>query len=186
VAAVILFPSPRRDPSPKNAVRSVQLRVQDIQAADERMIAIYRHWRAAADAGRGIPTRKELDLIDHLDLFKPLMGWTHILDCGAEDPGEYFFRLYGSHSTIFDSKNFTQSRLAQIPCPIYRKEVTGDYHQVKVTGTPSLHLMKMRLNWYTTSYSRMVLPLSHNRRDISQLLVTINRRPVPELGELPW
>jgi len=57
---------------------------------------------------------------------------------------------------------------------------------VRVTGTPSLHVIKTRLDWHTTSYSRIILPLSQNRRDVTQLLIAVHRRRVPELGDLPW
>ena len=185
-ATIIPLATRRPEPLPGNAIRSKRLKLQDFPAEDEHMQRIYACWHAALHLHCGMPTRKDVDLFDHLDLFKPSMGYLHIIDCDTDDPANYSFRLYGSGIQIFQSKNFTHSRLSDIPCLTYRQEIMADYHTVRESGTPSLHVIKTRLDWYTTMYSRLVLPLSQNRRDVTQLLVAVHRRPVPELGDLPW
>lgn len=184
MAVVIPFRKPFT-PAARNVVRGSRLHLDAISTRDRYLVNLLQRWRDRAAAAHGLPSKQDLDVLENLDLFKILMGWVHIVDCSPDDPSNYVFRLYASNSTVFRQQNFTLSRLGDIPCPIYADQIQRDYHTARMSGVPLLHLLKTRLNWYETSYSRLVLPLSDNKRDVTQLMICINPRPAPELGELP-
>lgn len=170
------------DLKPRNAVKSERLKLDDIGPEDRPLGDILAYWRSLRVDGKIPPPRRSLDILR----LKPVMGWAHIVDCTAESATEFFFRLYGSRVSIFGAKDFSKLRLGEIPCPIYADSVIRDYSAVKLSGCASIHKMKTRLEWHTVSYTRLVLPLADDQRRVSQLLVAVNPRPLPELGELPW
>ncbi len=113
------------------------------------------------------------------------MGWAHIVDCNEADPANFFFRLYGSLCEGLFKKDLSKRRLGDIPCPIYARELMADYNTVKLSGCPAFHKIRARLDWRSTSYTRLVLPLATQGQN-AKLFVAVNRRPLPELGPLPW
>lgn len=179
---VSLF-SRQRNPQPRNAVKAVRGALDDIGADDDALGQILVYWRSLRPNGRKVtPQRRDLDIL----ALKPVMGWTHILDCTEDDPYNFHFRLYGSRISIFGAHDFTKTRIADVPCSVYAKQVASDYNTVKATGCPSFHKVKTRLDWHTVEYTRLVLPFADEGGRTNQLLIAVNKRPLPELGELPW
>jgi hypothetical protein len=172
---------PRAPLPSRNVVLRQRLKSDDIGQQDAALGAILAYWRSLRTEGKIPPPRRSLDILK----LGPVMGWTHILDCGDEAPESFWFRLYGSHASIFGSKDFTKFELAGVPCPLYRESIMSDYNTVKQSGCPSFHLVKTRLDWITHSYTRLVLPLADDQRRVTQLLIAINSRPLPQLGDLP-
>jgi hypothetical protein len=182
LANVVVFPGPASEPQPKNALRAERLKTDQIGKEDAPLGEILSYWRSLRTEGKIPPPRRSLDVLK----LGRVMGWTHVLDCTDEAPEAFWFRLYGSRISIFRQKDFTKFHLADVPCPLYRQSIVADYNTVKLSGCPSFHKIKTRLDWTTHSYTRLVLPLADDQRRVTQLLISVNARPLPELGDLPW
>jgi hypothetical protein len=98
----------------------------------------------------------------------------------------YFFRLFGSRVSLFGGEQYTQRRLVDLPDPELAQQTASDYFNVVNKGCPAFHKMKVRVDHRTRDYTRLLLPLTNDLRQTTQLLVCFNARPLPELGDLPW
>jgi hypothetical protein len=174
----------RRRRQPPNALRTQRLSLGGFTPADARLAEVYRFWHEARRRHAGLPSRKDLDIGGHIDLFKSSLGWMNFVDVAPDDPANFAFLLFGGNISIFRCRDFTGVRLGDVPCPIYRGSVMADYQTVRAAGVPSLHAIKARLSGFATSYTRLLLPLARNGRDVDQLLAVMNKRATPELGEL--
>jgi hypothetical protein len=181
LATITPFPRPAGEPRPRDHLRRERLKADQIGLEDAPLGRVLTYWRSLRTEGKIPPPRSSLNILE----LQPVMGYTHIIDCSENDPEGFWFRLYGSRVSIYQHKDFTKYRLADVP-PVLRDAVMEDYLTVKSTGCPMFHKMKARLDWSTHSYTRLVLPLADDSRRVSQLLISFNARPLPELGELPW
>ena len=184
MADIVPFrPAGSAKPAARNLVKGRRERLDDIGPADAVLGELLSYWRELRGPVKGVPVYRKTFDIQHL---RRLMGWAHMVDVSEDEPANFRFRLYGSLADGLFQKDFTRLRLAEIPCPIYRGEIMGAYNTVKIGGCPTFHLIAATLDWRPTSYTRLVLPLADDQGVTRQLLVAVNRRPLPELAAQPW
>lgn len=182
---VIPFPGTQttmRVLGPRNGVMSVRSLTETIREQDGSLADILDYWRSLRGPSKIPPPRKAVDVV----ALKPVMGYAHVVDCSDEDPMNYRFRLFGSRILLFGGKDFTKQRVADLPDPELARTTAADYRDVVFKGCPAFHKIVTRLDFRKASYTRLLLPLANDQRQINQLLVCVNPRPLPELGELPW
>lgn len=179
MALILPFRGPAKRLSPQNAVRSRRETLDAIGQSDSSLGQLLAYWHELKGAGSLPPRRADFDILE-LGRRK-LMGWSHVIDVSTADPRGFSFRLFGSNCDALFQRDFSKVSLNDVPCQLYAQAIMADYNTVKLTGTPSYHKVTARLNWRRTSYTRLVLPLADDQGRTTQLLVSVNRRPLPEL-----
>jgi hypothetical protein len=183
VAQIVPFPSPRLTVGrhSNSAFICSQVPKAEIAHEDQLLRRLLDDWRALR-GDRKVPPRREGFLPEvHL---KGLMGFTHVVDCRASDPLDYAFRLFGSNVELF-GKDFTRHLIGDLPDGDWARQTAADYQHVVKTGCPLFSKIKVRIDYKTVSYTRLILPFTDDQDQVVQLIVCLNRRPLPELGELP-
>jgi hypothetical protein len=156
--------------------KRVRLPLDEIAPPDVKLAEMLGYWNGLR-RGRQLPARSAIDPL----MLKRMMGWTHIVDTTAENPAEYFYRLWGS-SVRFDSgKDHTRMAVGGCPWPIVRDAIMQDYGSVVATGEPTYHLISHTINYVRQSIARLLLPLAKDGRRVDQLLVMVNERPLPAM-----
>lgn len=184
--AVIPFPNGGRSTARRLEPGTVTVMrrepTESVVEADDPLARVLESWRALRGESKLPPPRSKLVPEEHV---RPVMGYAHIVDCTADDPMNYQFRLFGSRIQVFGETNYTNLRVASLPDQQLAERTASDYFNVINKGCPLFHKIKMRVGWRMASYTRLLLPLSNDMRQTTQLLVCINPRPLPELGDLP-
>lgn len=160
--------------SGRNAYTRVRVALEKIAPADERLAQMLRYWSGLRTGGR-LPARADVDQF----MLKPMMGWIHVVDTSAPDPGEYYYRLWGSSVRLDAGKDHTRMTLGMCPWPVMRDALMQDYADVVATGEPAYHLITHTIDYSRHSLARLLLPLAGDGRRVDQLLVLINERPLP-------
>jgi hypothetical protein len=183
--AIVPFPAkpPGRLAQPRNAFVVRREATDSIIELDEPLARVLANWRELRGDSKVPPERRHLLPEDHL---RPILGFAHVLDCSPDDPMNYMFRLFGSKVSLFGGQQFTQQRIADTPDPEFAYQSASDYFNVVNKGCPAFHKIKVRVDARTRSYTRLLLPLTNDQRQTTQLLVCFNPRQLPELGDLPW
>ncbi len=142
---------------------------------DQRLNGLLEYWMSL-HKGANLPSK---DDIDPVILGKiGIMGTVHILDVSQENPGNFFFRLYGSKMTLDKGKDYTGLRIGDYPVEIYSKALQEDYLTVKYTCVPRYQHVGAFMNYSTRGYSRLILPLASNGHDVDRLLVGVKFQKV--------
>ena len=74
--------------------------------------------------------------------------------------------------------------LGEMPAGLMRNAAIEDYWEVATTGVPTYKLISHTEKLIPYSYARLLLPLAGDARQVDRLVVLINERPLPELGEM--
>jgi hypothetical protein len=183
--AVIPFPGGRaaaRLLEPRNALITRREPTESVAEHDGPLARVLESWRDLRGEGKAPPPRRKLVPEDHL---RPILGFAHIVDCTADDPMNYLFRLFGSRVTLFGDSGLGKQRIADLPDVALARQTAMDYFNVVAKGCPAFHKIKTRCSWRIGSYTRLLLPMTDDAGHTTQLLVCVNPRPLPELGELP-
>jgi hypothetical protein len=154
--------------------KRVRLALDDMPADDARLAEMLAYWTDLRN-GSLLPSLSDIDPI----MLKRMMGWTHIVDTSASNPENYFYRLWGSSVRLDSGKDHTRMMLGSCPWPILRDTAMQDYAHVVSTGEPAYNLITHTVNYVRHSFARLLLPLAKNGRQVDQLLVMINERPLP-------
>jgi hypothetical protein len=152
--------------------------LEGISPSDKRLGEALSYWNDLRDGGR-LPARSQIDLFR----LKALMGWMHVVDTTAATPDGYYYRLWGSSVRLDAGKDHTRMPLSAIPWPLVREAAMEDYADVVATGQPAYHLVSHTIDHLRHSFARLLLPLAADGRRVDQLLILINERPLPCLGE---
>ena len=184
---IIRFPSGGKSVAfqaqPRNALVTRREPTDSIVESDDSLARVLAAWRQLRGESKVPPRRRTLVPEDHL---RPIMGFAHMIDCTPDDPMNYLFRLFGSSVSLFGGTEFTRRRIADLPDPDLARQTASDYFNVINKGCPAFHKIKVRIDARTRTYTRLLLPLTNDLRQTTQLLVCINPRPLPEMGDLPW
>ena len=137
---------------------------------------VFEYWKSCGRDGL-LPRRKDIDVLQ----LKPVLGNTHLVDVTAQDPADYRYRLYGSKVRLNRFRNYTNSRVGDLPSAPYRKTVIEDYSSVVWSGTPLYQHIVARLQSIRYSYSRLLLPLAEDGRKVNMLIICTRDRTFPDL-----
>jgi len=144
---------------------------------DPELNLVFEYWNSCRRDGL-LPRRKDIDVLQ----LKPVLGHTHLLDVSAQDPADYRYRLYGSKVRFDRFRNLTNTRVGDVPSPLYKKTLIEDYSSVTWSGTPLYHHMVVRVQSIRYSYSRLLLPLAEDGRKVNMLIVCTRDRVFPDLS----
>ena len=145
--------------------------IKDIAKEDDKLLHVYRYWDAKRKSGL-LPARRDIDIVE----LRPVVGTTHIIDVASKDPGKYKFRLYGTGVRQVEQKLPSQFLLESLKSRAYRDALKEDYSAVVFSGSPAYHQVVAMLDYVTYSYSRLILPLAEDGREVNMLMVCINAR----------
>lgn len=127
---------------------------------------LFRWWRAQRVAG-GIPS---VDAVDPLAL-KEALGYLMILDV-LEDGWDFRYRLYGSEIAQHAKRDYTGQRTSELkvvsPIPTF---YIACYRAVLVRPEPLLTRNQPPTDVATTTWTRLVLPLTDGGGRIARFLV---------------
>jgi hypothetical protein len=154
----------------------------DMPDADAKLRGVLEAWRSLRGDSKAPPPTGAMRPEEHL---RPLLGLVHVVDCRADKPLDYAFRLFGSSVTVFGERDFTRRRVIDLPDPDWAAKTADDYRQVVQTGIPSFTKIVLQHDYITRRYTRLILPFVDDERQVSRLFVCLNERPLPELGPLP-
>lgn len=134
------------------------------QPSDDRLIALYRQWRAKQREGR-LPARADFSL----DELRPLMGRLAILDV-VDGGADFRFRLYGSRIAAAYRGEMTGKSIREYRSHFYAKIAPG-YREVVATRTPRYDEMQVDDEMMLYRWERLVLPLATDGATVDMLLV---------------
>lgn len=183
MAQILPFPSPRLAVGryANSAFICSQVPKAEIADEDHALRRLLDDWRALRGSRKVPPRRDAFRPEVHL---KGLMGFTHVVDCRPADPFDYAFRLFATNVQLF-GRDYTRRLVGELPDGDWARQTAVDYQHVVKTGCPLFSKIKVRIDYKTVSYTRLILPFTDDQDQIVQLIVCLNRRPLPELGELP-
>lgn len=154
-----------------------RMSVSEFAPGDEKLRFMYEYWSARRKDGL-LPARRDIDILD----LRPMVGQIHLLDTTTRDPARFVFRVYGSvGSRLNQGYNYTNTAIGDYPSECYRKGLIEDYGAVAFTGTPGYHHVVALLDFIKYSYSRLILPLADDGRQVDMLLVGIVKRSFKDL-----
>ncbi|HLI10838.1 MAG TPA: PAS domain-containing protein [Alphaproteobacteria bacterium] len=154
----------------------VRLPLGDLERFDPQMIPLLRYWESLRRGGL-LPAKSDIDPLS----LKKFLGRIHFIDTHAAEPEQYCFTLWGSGCHLDGGQDYTRLRIGDYPSAAWRRAVTQDYQDVVKFGVPAYHLVSALHNYQRYEYSRLILPLSENGRQVTQLLVHVHKRPITEI-----
>jgi hypothetical protein len=160
---------------PGDSSKRLCLPLDAISPEDEWFARLLGIWRDAR-VGWRLPASESLDPLGALHIAR---GWAHIVETRDANPAGYRFRLWGS--AIPYVRGRSNLTLGQMPQRSMREDAIEDYWEVVSTGVPNYQLIHRFEDDLVLSYSRLLLPLAADGRQVDQLLVLINERRLREL-----
>ena len=158
--------------------RRLALPLDAISSTDQWFGQLLDDWRNAC-SGRRLPSTESLDTLELLNIAR---GRAHIVDTHDPNPERYRFRVWGTVNSYHGGH--TNKCLGDMPPGLMREEAIEDYWEVATTGVPTYKLISHTEKLIPYSYARLLLPLAGDARQVDRLVVLINERPLPELGEM--
>lgn len=166
---------------PRARFLTERVAIGDLPDEDAKLRTVLEAWRGLRDS-KIPPVTGAMQPEVHL---RGLLGHTHVVDCRADKPLDYEFRLFGSSITVFGSRDFTRQRVIDLPDRGWADKTAEDYSQVVQTGCPTFTKIVLQHDFITRQYTRLILPFVDRERQVSRLFVCLNVRPLPEMGPLP-
>jgi len=163
--------------------RRLCLPPSEIRVQDEWFGKLFARWDGLR-AGGLLPKRAAFDPVELMGLSR---GRVHIVDTSAGNAHGYCFRLWGSEIDFDRGADYTKRCLGEMPHTTMRAAALEDYSDAVETGVATYQLVYTVQEFLPRSYARLILPLTLDGRRVSQLLVAINQRSIPEVsdGERP-
>jgi hypothetical protein len=156
--------------------RRVSLWEPHAQISDTLM-SLYRYWESLRPDGL-LPKRADFDI----QRLRPVMGMTCVVDVTADDPADYFVRLYGSEIPL--DTNMSKQRIGDYPSPFYREMLAEDYKAARDIGAPLYHEVAASIDFKRHSYARLILPFAEDGRTVNQLIVSSVHQKFADLLQL--
>jgi hypothetical protein len=150
-----------------------------IERADAWLGRLHARWESRW-RGAAIP---DFDQAEMLALLTQSNGQLHVVDTATEDPGGYFFRFWGSAIQLNRFANYQGVRLAEVPHNALREIALRSYRGAVATARPAYDWMHVTTGTFARGYARLILPLAADGRTVDRLIVAINQRDIPELGD---
>jgi hypothetical protein len=155
-------------------IERVRLPLAALAQDDPHTLDLLRRWEDLRQGGL-LPLKTDLDPL----ALKPFLGRVHIVETTAENPENYFFRLWASDVRFDGGSDYTSLHLRDYPHAPYRKAVMQDYWDAVNSGVPAYHRVFAINDSRLYEYARLILPFSKDGTAVSHLLVHVRnlRRP---------
>jgi hypothetical protein len=143
-------------------VRAVELDI-DTKRYPEISRAL-AYWRAKRGA-RLLPSRADIDPLDlSVDLPRVMMAEV------SHDPLEFRYRVAGTGTFRVHGEELTGKHPRELQPPEYGKLIFTHYSEAVARRMPILHLIQLNVGDVSTSYARIILPLSNDGMKVDRLL----------------
>lgn len=108
-------------------------------------------------------------------VLRALLGWSHLVDTSADEPGNFRYRLFGSNvAAQFRMPNMTGMRIGDAPWKAMRDNVEACYFQATSSLEPiAQHIRGDLGSGIRGAYTRVLLPFNQRKGRASRLLVGI-------------
>ena len=149
------------NPKP-GAARAIELDIDCARYPEiDRALA---YWRAKKGA-REMPSRAD---IDPLEITKalPRVMMAEV----SHDPLEFRYRLAGTGLFAMHGQELTGKLARELEPPEFGALIHEHYCETVARRAPILHLIELNVNYLTTSYARIILPLSSDGTVIDRLM----------------
>lgn len=107
-----------------------------------------------------------------------LFGLIHIVNCSFDDPKNFQFELYGMSSKIEWNRDFAKERIGSSNLRALIDFGAVEYDRVKKIKKPDLTEVKYEISERTTSYRKLMVPLSTTGCEVTHLLVGMTMQEV--------
>ena len=104
-----------------------------------------------------------------------LVGLVHLVDVRTEDPTRYVFETFAARAACGGGHDFSARLVIDLPTQSIREMALDSFSSAKREGVPFVSDVSTFDKDFTSSYRRLILPLSNNGSDVSHLLVAILR-----------
>jgi PAS domain len=143
----------------------------------DTLMSLYRYWGSLRPDGL-LPKRGDFDI----QRLRPVLGMTCVVDVTAENPDDYFVRLFGSEIPL--STDMSRHRVGDYPSLPYREMLAQDYQAAREIGAPLYHEIAALIDGKRHSYARLILPFAEDGRRVNQLIVSSIHQKFPDLLQL--
>jgi hypothetical protein len=127
----------------------------------DRVLAYWREKKAA----RELPSRAD---IDPLEIAKSLPRVMMVEV--SHNPPEFRYRLAGTGLFAMHGEELTGKLARDLEPPEFGALIHGHYSEAVARRAPMLHVIELTVDSLTTSYARIILPLSSDGQVIDRLL----------------
>ena len=145
-----------------SAVRAVELDI-DCNRYPE-ITAVLAYWRAKKGS-RAFPARADIDPLEFTRALPRVM----MVDVSYE-PLEFRYRVAGTGLFSMHGQELTGKRARELEPPEFGALIHRHYAEAIDRRAPMLHLIELTLDDLTTSYARLILPLSGDGTVIDRLM----------------
>lgn len=104
-----------------------------------------------------------------------LEGLVHLIDVRSEDPRRYVFETFAARAACGGGDDYSARLVVDLPTQSIREMALDSFLSAKQQGVPFVSEVSTVDRNFTSSYRRLILPLSDNGSDVSHLLVAILR-----------
>jgi hypothetical protein len=145
-----------------SSVRAVEL---DIDCGRYPEIArVLAYWRSKK-GDRVFPSRADIDPLDfRRDLPRVMMAEV------SYDPLDFRYRVSGTGLFAMHGQELTGKLARELEPPEFGAMIHRHYAEAVARRAPILHLIELTSNHLTTSYARIILPLSNDGRLVDRLM----------------
>jgi hypothetical protein len=145
-----------------SSVRAVELDPDCKRYPDIDRILSY--WRAKK-GDRPFPSRADIDPMEfRRELPRVMMAEV------SYDPLDFRYRVAGTGLFAMHGRELTGKRARELEPPEFGALIHGHYADAVERRAPVLHLIELTLDYLTTSYARIILPLSSDGTVIDRLI----------------
>ena len=130
----------------------------------ENLELLYSHW-ASLKADLGLPRKADLRPED----VPYLLGTINIIEVRRE-PLDFIVRLNGTKVVELQKQELTGQSIRAATPKIYADEVFRHYEEAFLTAEPSLYAIMVKKNYLSSSYLRLMLPLSKDGSGVDFLM----------------
>jgi hypothetical protein len=143
-------------------VRAVELDIDCGRYPEiDRVLAYWRGKKGTRD----FPSRAEIDPLEFTKALPRVM-----MAEVSYDPLEFRYRVAGTGLFAMHGQELTGKRARELDPPEFGALIHRHYTEVIERRAPILHLIELTLDYLTTSYARIILPLSSDGTVIDRLM----------------
>jgi hypothetical protein len=145
-----------------SSVRAVELDIDCKRYPEiDRILAYWREKKG----DRALPSRADIDPLEfRRELPKVMMAEV------SYDPLEFRYRVVGTGLFSMHGQELTGKLARDLDPPEFGALIQQHYTEVIERRAPILHVIELTVNYLTTSYARIILPLSSDGTVIDRLV----------------
>lgn len=137
-----------------------------------KLLALHAYWLERA--GGGVPLASALDPAG----LRPWLGNLLVMDAGPD--GDFVYSYYGQNFSESFRVDLVGQSIASLPDE-QRRQLRAEYESVRDLKRPSARLYTAVFDGQTSTWERLVLPLSEDGETVAKVLVGAYRLERPSI-----